>query len=298
MFLKNSLTSVRSSFVKPQSYTGLRYDKFHFLAYKLIGLSLLTMAVSVQAATVTVNVGASKDATIAGVTNPLEDSTYANGGGSRLLVGVDEGITHRSLLEFDLAAAGIQAGSHVESVTMKLTLGRATPGVAPQPFSFHTVNQEWLQGPIGLDVGDGGHVKQQDDVTWDYARWHPIFPTPWNDGVNDLYGGNFSSTSSASSTFSPSFIGSTFTWSSEKMEADVQAWVNAPATNHGWLIKSDAASLVGFWSKEGGVAQGNAELAPTLVINYTPIPEPEMYAMLLAGLGLIGAMTRRKRRMV
>lgn len=85
------------------------------------------------------------------------------------------------------------------------------------------------------------------------------------------------------------------------MKADVQGWFTGAMDNNGWLLKSDSEadpSLVGFWSKEGALGLGNAALAPRLEINYTPIPEPETYAMLLAGLGLIGAMARRKQRIV
>jgi hypothetical protein len=302
MFLKISLTSVLCPFVKAQPLTGRSRCKFHVLAYKLLGLSLLTVAVSVQAETV--GVGASKDATIAGKLNTFMDSNYANGGGPRLLVAgdVSDDPIKRSLLEFDIAAAGIPANSRIDSVTLTLTLARVTqPGGGPQTFRLFPLEQNWSDAPPWAAPGgdDGGHPKQRWDVTWDYANWHdiPRFPEEWADGTFELHGGNFSSTPSASTTFSPLPLGSTFIWHSPQMAADVQHWLDGTMDNNGWLLKSDseAGPLVGFWSSEGALAQGNAALAPRLEIMYT-IPEPETYAMLLAGLGLIGAMARRKQR--
>ena len=76
------------------------------------------------------------------------------------------------------------------------------------------------------------------------------------------------------------------------MAADVKSWLNNPSDNNGWLLKSDeegvARSALGFWSKDGAAAAGNLALAPTLEVNYSPIPEPETWGMMAAGLALLG----------
>jgi hypothetical protein len=56
-------------------------------------------------------------------------------------------------------------------------------------------------------------------------------------------------------------------------------------------------SVVGFWSKDGAAATGNPALAPTLEINYSPIPEPETWGMMMGVLALLAwRMGRSKTR--
>ena len=59
--------------------------------------------------------------------------------------------------------------------------------------------------------------------------------------------------------------------------------INARAINDSGAIVGDAY---------------NSALGVEHAFVLTPIPEPETYAMLLAGLGLIGAIARRKQRTV
>jgi hypothetical protein len=84
------------------------------------------------------------------------------------------------------------------------------------------------------------------------------------------------------------------------MAVDVKSWLNNPSDNNGWLLKSDEEavprSVLGFWSKDGATAMGNPALAPTLEINYSPIPEPETWGMMMAGLALLGWRVGRSRQ--
>jgi len=50
-----------------------------------------------------------------------------------------------------------------------------------------------------------------------------------------------------------------------------------------------------FTSKVSSMVPEGKNFAYELAINIAPVPEPESYAMLLAGLGLIGAIARRRR---
>ncbi|TXT31037.1 MAG: hypothetical protein FD131_1282 [Rhodocyclaceae bacterium] len=69
------------------------------------------------------------------------------------------------------------------------------------------------------------------------------------------------------------------------------AW-QAGATNYGWVMTPFASGTNGidFYASEFATAN----LRPLLSVEVMPVPEPESYAMLLAGLGLIGAVARRK----
>jgi hypothetical protein len=50
------------------------------------------------------------------------------------------------------------------------------------------------------------------------------------------------------------------------------------------------------WGDPMGSATGSYELTLTAQGNLAPVPEPETYAMMLAGLGLLGLTARRRRR--
>jgi hypothetical protein len=53
-------------------------------------------------------------------------------------------------------------------------------------------------------------------------------------------GGDHVTTASASASVGPP--GFFYTWSSPAMAADVQAWLDSPSTNHGWLLRGNEAS--------------------------------------------------------
>src|SRR5690606_16849158 len=83
----------------------------------------------------------------------------------------------------------------------------------------------------------------------------------------------------------------------------VQAWVNDPASNAGmlwWGGKNDDSDSQNrffyFGTKEDGAgpASESAAAAPSLVIEYTPIPEPATIGLL--GLGAVILSGRRMRR--
>jgi hypothetical protein len=50
-----------------------------------------------------------------------------------------------------------------------------------------------------------------------------------------------------------------------------------------------------FYKVEGNVAQGAFAGLYTITSTLAPVPEPETYAMLLAGLGAVGFMARRRK---
>jgi len=78
-------------------------------------------------------------------------------------------------------------------------------------------------------------------------------------------GGDFSPTVSASQSVGG--IGQ-YTWSSAQMIADVQSWVNNPASNFGWLVlgnETGIATTKRFDTRESASP-------PVLTIEYTPAP--------------------------
>ena len=55
----------------------------------------------------------------------------------------------------------------------------------------------------------------------------------------------------------------------------------------------------GFWNDHGGPANGgqtNGYVIEYSSVALQPVPEPETYALMLAGLGLLGAAARRRNK--
>jgi hypothetical protein len=103
------------------------------------------------------------------------------------------------------------------------------------------------------------------DSTWRFRS----FPTlEWTS-----LGGDFVATPSASLTI-PAWIPNTImpqTWASTPaLVADVQGWVNAPATNFGWLLKLSNESP-GRKSRRYQSRQ-STEQPPQLTVTFQPLP--------------------------
>jgi hypothetical protein len=290
MLPKITRIPVRSSSFSVGSGVGIRA----FLA-----LCLTAAAASTHADTV--RISAFKDATILG-TSGGADTGNANGMGPGLFTGTDgQNNMKRSLIQFDLAETSIPADAKIESVTMSLSLGQfPTSGGLAQTIRLFNLSQNWSEGSSGSPTsstisGSGpGYATVNGDSTWDYSNYNSdaTRAIKWQQDDMELHGGNFLSPEHGSSTFTTFASGSTFSWSSAAMAADVKSWLNNASDNNGWLLKSDeeavSRSVLGFWSKDGAAATGNPALAPSLEINYSPIPEPETWGMMMAGLALLG----------
>ena len=82
---------------------------------------------------------------------------------------VSGGLIRRALLQFDLAAGGIPAGSTVNSVTLSLTMTRINPGKTASLFELHPALAAWGQGTSN---GTGtGAQPTANDATWYYRQY-------------------------------------------------------------------------------------------------------------------------------
>lgn len=170
-------------------------------------------------------------------------------------VGVNGGGTlRRGALRFNFST--IPPGSTITSVSLKLYCSAAGANTA-QTISLKKMNASWGEG-TSTAFGGGGAPSTSGDVTWVH-RFYPS--TPWS-----TVGGQFSSTVSASRSVSGQ---GTYTWSSTaQLVADVQGWVNSPASNFGWIVQGNETtqqSVKRFDSREAGAAT-----RPQLTVVYTP----------------------------
>ena len=220
--------------------------------------------------------------------NPSKDNNLINDNGGALSNGtgaLHAGLTGgrgpgvlRSLLAFDIAGA-IPAGSIITDVELTLTVQMAGPGSGDDEYSVHRVTQDWGEG-TSFATGGNGASSTTDDATW----IHTFFST----GVWNAPGGDFEATASATEsigTFGPETWGST-----AELVADVQAWLDDPSSNYGWILIGDEAansSARQFASRESSTN------APVLTVQYI-VPEPNTLAIALVG-SVSSALLHRRR---
>jgi hypothetical protein len=216
------------------------------------------MAANLLRATV-VDIPAAKDNTI------YQESINSNGAGEHIFAGTNNGgSVRRGLIQFNLAGY-VPAGSTINSATLTLNLSQTVTGQIN--VTLHRVLQAWGEGASDATGGEGGGAPAAaGDATWvhtfyDLALW-------------DNPGGDFVTDESASTLVND--LGS-YTWSSAGMVTDLQGWLNAPATNFGWMIRAsegDIRTAKRFDSRQSTVPGTQ----PLLRINFTSVPEPGMIA--------------------
>lgn len=190
-------------------------------------------------------------------TTLYQDAVKSNGAGQHMFAGTNNGAhTRRALVMFDVAGS-VPAGSTINSVTLTLSMTRSVAGSVP--VSLHAVTEAWGEaGSVATGEGGGGAAAQTNDATWA----HRLAPsTPWSSA-----GGSYNTTASATTTIPQTHAA--YSWSSPAMTADVQAWLNSPASNYGWILVGSTATRT---TKRFATRQdANAALRPKLTVNFTP----------------------------
>jgi hypothetical protein len=184
----------------------------------------------------------------------------------------------RGLLAFDISS--IPAGSTIDSVTLRLFVNQTSSGTAD--VSLHRVLASWGEGASnsGASGGGSGAPARANDATW-LHRFSP--GTFWA-----APGGDFTSTASA---VIPVDNFGAYEWTGAGLVADVQAWLDNPSLNNGWLVRGDesaSSTAKRFATREEAIE----DQRPLLTITYT-VPTPGA-AGVLAGAGLLAARRRRR----
>jgi len=174
----------------------------------------------------------------------------------------DDMFARRALIKFDVAG-NIPVGSTINSVVLTAEVNRERDGAA-RTYTIHPISRDWGEGTVNCDLvagGGAGAPANAGDATWLNAKFQQI---GW-----DTVGGDFGSASGSTVIANGQSV--TATWDSgaggnSAMVTDVQAWVDIPAGNNGWIMIGDEAagkSVRRFSSREGSEP-------PVLIIDFTP----------------------------
>jgi hypothetical protein len=222
------------------------------------------------------------------------NDTASSAGVSAFAGNTASGLPRRALFVFDFA--DVPAGSQVVSASFSISVDRAAGG--EQAMTLHRLLADWGTGGSDGSTNGAGVAALPGDATWSH-RFFGDDTRQWRDGDGALApGGWFATTPSATTV-----VGGPdkYTWSSvagstgPSLVTDVQAWLDAPATNFGWILVGDetvSRTAKRFWASEVSAAS----LRPTLTLEIVPIPEPTTYAMMFAGLALLSIARLRSKR--
>lgn len=219
-----------------------------------IGAMVMTSALS-AAPREQVIVVADRDATLI---QPVGQTEAASGSGPAIFVGrvgQSMGTTlRRAAVRFPLEA--IPPGSTITSV--EITLVSEVGQGAAAPTTLHRAAAEWGEGASAA-TGGSGAPPQPGDATWSLRFWPDV---PWS-----LPGGDFTVDASASTLAEP--VGPCIFPSGPALVADVQAWLDDPASNFGWVIVGDeltVQSVRRFASRE----HADLSVRPVAHIDFEP----------------------------
>lgn len=237
-----------------------------------------------------------------------------NGGSGSLFTGEDgKGGLMRALVRFPMPA-GLQGRVSVTGAQLSLT-AQALPFNGTTQVAVETLaalSQPWDQGNGVRDETYGYTVGQPCGGTVTGATWNQTNCTssiPWT-----APGGTVASSASGQASTAGVAAGAAVVWDSSSnptMTADVQRWIDSPATNNGWRILSDsegkAAWAQRFYSTEAG------SNAPSLSVSYickagfvesgtscltaSSVPASTPWALVVLGLSIcVVAIPRASRR--
>jgi hypothetical protein len=202
-----------------------------------------------------------------------QESANSNALGGNIFCGntiVGAGYARRALLQFPLTFPGAGA---VTVVSARLTLYCTKTIAGPISVSLHKLTANWGEGTsnAGSSADGTGVAPTTNDATWQESFYGV---TPWA-----TQGGNFVATASA--TTSVDVQDAAYTWTSAQLAADVQAWINNPATNFGWIVIGDEANVTTA-KRFGSRENATPAFRPVLSVTYQQNPIPVVLGLFTA----------------
>lgn len=255
-----------------------------------ISLMAATTVLSTALSAATLSVEPSADTTL--YQPNAGDPENANSRGEFLFIGrTSGGLRRRTLLRFDLSA--LPNGAHIRSVNLALSLNRVPPGVsAPVNMTLHRASAAWGEGgsDAGIPGGDGV-AATAGDPTWSLRAFPSL---PWT-----AAGGDFAALASASAAVN---LEARYEWTStSSLVADVQAWVQDPAANFGWVLVADETvsppTARRFASREADDMASRPQLR--IVYDLPALPVPALatwaqFALITLLLGMAGVRLQQR----
>lgn len=224
-------------------------------------------------------------------TTIFDENENSGGGTDGIFAGTNGQFqTRRALIRADLSA--IPAGSVINGVSLQMRVEMSGENFGDIDYTLHRLTNDWGEGNVvGLSEGGFGGPPQPGDATWVSNFFGTL---TWA-----ILGGDFVGTPSA--TAAAGFANTFVTWSSVGMTADVQAWVNNPSSNFGWIVVSTIEGqfkrVKKFYSSEA------TQFRPELTVDYTPAANAPIRGFSLlwvavvlcaAAIGSLGSRRRRR----
>jgi spore coat protein A len=214
-----------------------------------------------------VTIGASQDNTLY---EPISKDGFAdksNGAGATMFSGkvrdavdtLNEVAVRRAVLKFDVAGS-IPAGATITGVSLSLRCTKVKVNTA-YDFSLHRLTSAWGEGTsnTGNSQQGRGATPTAGDATWRHTFYPSQFwVTP---------GGSFVAGASATTAVGPT---GSYAWGSTSgMVADVQAWLDNPAQNFGWILVGNEVQTQ--TAKQFGTRENTTTAnRPSLTVTFLP----------------------------
>ena len=165
----------------------------------------------------------------------------------------------RALFRFDVAGS-LPAGAVVTNVTLRFQVSRESSTGPADIAALHRMRVDWAEG--SKTNPNHGSAASPGESNWRSRR----------SGIADWAGPG-----GAAGTDFESSPGATAAWDgpgaytfgpTDALIADVQSWLDHPAANHGWMLKSLGESATGA-AKRVVTREGPQSQRPALVIGFT-----------------------------
>ena len=236
------------------------------------------------------------------------DPSNSNGAGTWFAAGKNGTDIQRGLIQFDLSQ--IPVGSIVDSATLSLY-------VTDAPKKDYTATRYfWLQaledvgtpswGEGSSDAGDVGQGADalSGDATWLLKQFDPDYSWPGGDGALGPGPIIYPDTSLAAGCVPgnaniPLQVQWTKSALTDQMIIDIQAWVDDPTTNDGWVVLGEEDSAASHTKRQFAsrdiVSPVGFDYRPTLTVNTAPEPSSWLLSFIAAAMSAGYAWRTRRR---